>query len=254
ECKLCRQTKQNKDLTVTDLTVSLFCLWLFPDLDECAKGNDIEDGPRCQHFCHNYVGGYFCSCQPGYRLQSDLHTCRVDCSNELFTEPSGYLSSPGYPQSYPAELQCNYSIRVEKGMTITLKFLEPFEIDDHPQVRCPYDQLKIQAGQKTIGEFCGTVPPRNIETNSSSVDILFLTDESGLSRGWKIWYSTERIRCPQPVPNDDSTIIKAPQPIYRYQDYFIVTCKTGYNLMEVRHTYLPSALLCIFLMSKLLAY
>ncbi|XP_063150728.1 complement C1r subcomponent [Candoia aspera] len=204
------------------------------DLDECAHGNDIEDTPQCQHFCHNYVGNYFCSCQPGYQLQSDGHTCKVDCSNELFTEASGYLSSPGYPEPYPANLRCNYSIRVEKGMTINLKFLQPFEIDDHQQVHCPYDQLKIQARRKQIGEFCGRVPPGTIETNSSSVDVIFLTDESGYSHGWKISYSTERIRCPQPVPNDAFTIIKDPQPQYRYQDYFIVSCKTGYNLMEAK--------------------
>ncbi|XP_061492651.1 complement C1r subcomponent [Rhineura floridana] len=203
------------------------------DLDECALGNDLEDGPpQCQHFCHNYVGGYFCSCQPGYRLQSDRHSCQVDCSNELFTEPSGYLSSPGYPQPYPADMQCNYSIRVETGLLITLKFLEPFEIDDHQQVHCPYDQLKIQVGREEIGEFCGTVSPGSIETKGSSVDILFHTDDSGYSRGWKIRYSTERISCPQPVPNDEFTIIRDLQPIYRYQDYFIVTCTTGYKLME----------------------
>ncbi|XP_062985014.1 complement C1r subcomponent isoform X2 [Elgaria multicarinata webbii] len=201
------------------------------DLDECAVEHGIDDGPRCQHSCHNYVGGYFCSCRPGYRLQSDRHSCRVDCSNELFTELSGYLSSPGYPQPYPADLQCNYSIRVEKGLTITLKFLEPFEIDDHQQVRCPYDQLKVQVGRKVIHEFCGTVSPGSVETNSPSVDILFLTDESGFSRGWKIKYSTERIRCPQPVPNDEFTVIKDLQPLYQFEDYFIVKCKTGYNLM-----------------------
>ncbi|KAJ7317853.1 hypothetical protein JRQ81_004015 [Phrynocephalus forsythii] len=202
------------------------------DLDECALRNKIEDGPQCQHLCHNYIGGYFCSCQPGYILQSDKHSCQVDCSNELFTEASGYLSSPGYPQPYPAELQCNYSIRVELGLTVTLKFLEPFEIDDHPQVHCPYDHLKIQAGIKKIGEFCGTASPGNIETNSSLVDILFFTDESGFSRGWKIRYSTERIRCPHPVPKDEFTIIKDQQPLYRFQDYFIVNCKVGYKLME----------------------
>uniref|UniRef100_A0A8C5S7R6 CUB domain-containing protein n=1 Tax=Laticauda laticaudata TaxID=8630 RepID=A0A8C5S7R6_LATLA len=46
------------------------------DLDECAPRNDIEDGPQCQHFCHNYIGGYFCSCQPGYQLQSDGYSCK----------------------------------------------------------------------------------------------------------------------------------------------------------------------------------
>uniref|UniRef100_A0A8C8RUN1 complement subcomponent C1r n=1 Tax=Pelusios castaneus TaxID=367368 RepID=A0A8C8RUN1_9SAUR len=204
------------------------------DLDECAQGNAIEEdeGPLCQHLCHNYVGGYICSCRPGYQLQSDQRSCRVECSSELFIETSGYLSSPEYPLPYPAELRCNYSIRLDRGLAITLKFLEPFDIDDHQQVHCPYDQLKIQAKGRELGEFCGKVSPGSIETHSNAVDVLFFTDESGFSRGWKIRYSSERIRCPQPVLRDEFTIIKDLQPVYRFRDYFIVRCKTGYDLME----------------------
>ncbi|XP_067401987.1 complement C1r subcomponent [Emydura macquarii macquarii] len=204
------------------------------DLDECAQGNDVEEdeGLLCQHLCHNYVGGYFCSCRPGYQLQSDQRSCRVECSSELFTETSGYLSSPEYPLPYPAELRCNYSIRLDRGLAITLKFLEPFDIDDHQQVHCPYDQLKIQAHGREIGEFCGKVSPGSLETSSNAVDVLFFTDESGFSHGWKIHYSSERIRCPQPVPRDKFTLIKNLQPVYRFRDYFIVSCKTGYELME----------------------
>uniref|UniRef100_A0A8C3MS20 Uncharacterized protein n=1 Tax=Geospiza parvula TaxID=87175 RepID=A0A8C3MS20_GEOPR len=73
------------------------------DLDECDPNNAAESNERlqCQHFCHNYVGGYFCSCQIGYQLQSDQLSCKVECSSELFTEASGYVSSPEYPQPYP---------------------------------------------------------------------------------------------------------------------------------------------------------
>ncbi|CAH2322635.1 complement C1s subcomponent [Pelobates cultripes] len=46
------------------------------DLNECedpAQNN-------CSHFCSNYIGGYFCSCRPGYLLLPDKHTCAViDC-------------------------------------------------------------------------------------------------------------------------------------------------------------------------------
>nr|XP_014121870.1 complement C1r subcomponent isoform X1 [Zonotrichia albicollis] len=204
------------------------------DLDECDPNNAAENNerPQCQHFCHNYVGGYFCSCRIGYQLQSDQHSCKVECSSELFTETSGYLSSPEYPQPYPEYLRCNYSIRLQEGLSITLRFLEPFEIDDHQQVHCPYDQLKIQARGREIGEFCGRKPPGIIETNSNEVDILFLTDDSGFSRGWKIHYTSEKIRCPQPVPRDQFTIIRDLQPVYQFQDYVVVSCKTGYHLME----------------------
>ncbi|NXJ09855.1 C1R protein, partial [Odontophorus gujanensis] len=216
------------------------------DLDECDPNNAAEDddGLRCQQICHNYVGGYFCSCRPGYQLQSDYHSCKVECSSELFTESSGYLSSPEYPHSYPEDLQCNYSIRLEKGLSIILKFLEPFEIDDHQQVHCPYDQLKIQARGREIGEFCGKKSPGSIETKSNEVDILFFTDESGFSRGWKIHYTSERIRCPQPVPWDQFTIIRDLQPVYRYLDYFIVSCKTGYSLMEGNQKLLSFTAVC----------
>ncbi|NXL14786.1 C1R protein, partial [Setophaga kirtlandii] len=204
------------------------------DLDECDPSNAAEnnESPQCQHFCHNYVGGYFCSCRIGYQLQSDQHSCKVECSSELFTEASGYLSSPEYPQPYPEYLRCNYSIRLQKGLSIALRFLEPFEIDDHQQVHCPYDQLKIQARGREIGEFCGREPPGIIETNSNEVDVLFLTDDSGFSRGWKIHYTSEKIRCPQPVPRDQFTIIRDLQPVYQFQDYVVVSCKTGYDLVE----------------------
>lgn len=53
---------------------------------------------------------------------------------------------------------------------------------------------QIQARGRKIGEFCGREPPGIIETNSNEVDILFLTDESGFSRGWKIHYTSESKR------------------------------------------------------------
>ncbi|XP_054552434.1 complement C1r subcomponent [Talpa occidentalis] len=205
------------------------------DLDECAsQSNSLEESlhPQCQHLCHNYIGGYFCSCRPGYELQKDNHSCQAECSNELYTEPSGYISSLEYPQPYPADLRCNYSIRVERGLTLHLKFLEPFEIDDHQQVHCPYDQLQIYASGRNIGEFCGKQRPTDLDTRSNSVDLLFFTDESGDSRGWKLRYTTEIIKCPQPKTLDEFTIIQNLQPQYQFRDYYIATCKQGYQLIE----------------------
>lgn len=59
---------------------------------------------------------------------------------------------------------------------------------------CPCDTCfphQIQARGRQIGEFCGKESPGSIETNSNEVDILFLTDGSGFSRGWKVRYTSE---------------------------------------------------------------
>ncbi|XP_072509958.1 complement C1r subcomponent [Notamacropus eugenii] len=207
------------------------------DMDECAaQDNAIEENSkselRCEHLCHNSIGSYFCSCRPGYELQADGHSCRAECSSELFTEESGYISSLEYPKPYPPDMRCNYSIRVDRGLSINLEFLEPFEIDDHQEVRCPYDQLQVYASGKPIGEYCGMWSPGIINTSSNVVDVLFFTDESGDSRGWKIRYTTEVIKCPQPKALDVFTVINNPQQQYQFRDYIIVSCKPGYQLTE----------------------
>ncbi|XP_036615645.1 complement C1r subcomponent [Trichosurus vulpecula] len=207
------------------------------DMNECtAQDNTIEEnskmGLQCEHFCHNSIGSYFCSCRAGYELQADGHSCRAECSSELFTEASGYISSLEYPKPYPPDMRCNYSIRVDRGLSINLEFLEPFEIDDHEQVHCPYDQLQVYASGNPVGEYCGMWSPGVINTSSNAVDVLFFTDESGDSRGWKIRYTTEVIKCPQPKALDEFTVINNLQQQYQFRDYLIVTCKAGYQLTE----------------------
>ncbi len=45
-------------------------LVLLVDIDECAEGTD-----RCEHFCHNNVGSYSCSCRVGFRLNRNGFNC-----------------------------------------------------------------------------------------------------------------------------------------------------------------------------------
>uniref|UniRef100_A0A8C3W449 Complement C1s subcomponent n=1 Tax=Catagonus wagneri TaxID=51154 RepID=A0A8C3W449_9CETA len=199
------------------------------DIDECQvpPGED----PACDHHCHNHLGGFYCTCRAGYVLHRDKHTCSALCSGQVFTARSGVLSSPEYPQPYPKLSSCTYSIRLEEGFGVVLDFVESFDVESHPETRCPYDSLRIQTGQEEYGPFCGkTLPPR-IETKSNAVTVTFVTDQSGEHTGWRIRYTGTAQPCPDPVapPNGHISPVQAK---YILKDRVLVFCETGYELLQ----------------------
>lgn len=86
-------------------------------------------------------GGVICSHQAHAVLSSPLFPAL--CSGQVFTDRSGVISSPEYPQPYPSLSSCTYSIHLEEGFTITLDFVESFDVEMHPEIQCPYDLLKV---------------------------------------------------------------------------------------------------------------
>lgn len=45
----------------------------YTDMNECALGNG-----GCDHQCVNTGGSFSCECRPGYELQADGHSCRLE--------------------------------------------------------------------------------------------------------------------------------------------------------------------------------
>ncbi|XP_032226040.1 mannan-binding lectin serine protease 1 isoform X1 [Nematostella vectensis] len=162
------------------------------DPDECATRNG-----GCDHHCHNYLGGHYCSCRAGYRLQQDKVSCNVMCNNQQFSARRGEISSPEFPKVYPKNSNCDWTITVEKGYLISLHFRE-FDIESHPDVPCPYDYIKVSAGiGRRYGPLCGQTPPRNITSTGNFMHIEFVSDPSGSNKGFRAYYETHGIRCPE---------------------------------------------------------
>lgn len=67
----------------------------------------------------------------------------VECSDGVFKERSGVLSSVDFPAPYPKSSECLYHIEVEPGFRLRLHFDSTFDVEDHPDVSCPYDYVKV---------------------------------------------------------------------------------------------------------------
>ncbi|XP_030893019.1 mannan-binding lectin serine protease 1 isoform X4 [Leptonychotes weddellii] len=199
------------------------------DVDECTEREDEE--LSCDHYCHNYIGGYYCSCRFGYLLHTDNRTCRVECSDNLFTQRTGVITSPDFPNPYPKSSECFYTIELEEGFMVSLQFEDIFDIEDHPEVSCPYDYIKIKAGPKVLGPFCGERAPEPINTQSHSVQILFRSDNSGENRGWRLSYRATGNECPEPEPPVHGKI-EPLQTTYSFKDQVLISCDAGYKVLK----------------------
>ncbi|XP_039619697.1 complement C1r subcomponent-like [Polypterus senegalus] len=221
----------NSDLSHEEQYLGFVAHYQALDIDECAEPTDEDEESLCSHICHNVIGSYFCSCRPGYTLQQDGRTCKLMCNGEIYSELKGVLTSPGYPKPYPPGVSCNYSIQLEKGFLVTLTFVDVFDIETYLDGGCHYDSLQILIPGNNTQTLCGKVLPKNIETGSNRVDILFQTDDSGHSKGWKIEYFSDRIVCPTPEKFLNGRITPVFEK-YRYRDYIRVKCDTGYKMIE----------------------
>nr|XP_046255134.1 complement C1r subcomponent-like [Scatophagus argus] len=205
------------------------------DIDECSKPDPGDgSGPLCSQICVNTPGSYHCSCHYGYNLHLDQHTCLLSCDGCIFDKHEGHLSSPGYPGPSPPILSCKYIISVEPRHTVTLNFSDNFHIesvDTQQGSRCLNHWLQVTIPGREPMKLCGKKSPGLIVTNSNTVRLDYHTDNEGLSHGWSLDYSTNRIKCPFPGNVTKGRVTPVLNE-YFFRDYIHVTCKQGYKLMK----------------------
>ena len=67
--------------------------------------------------------------------------CFIVCGGE-FTDETGVIQSPYFPNSYPHDRVCIYVIRQPVGKAIVLNFTS-FDVEDPIGERCYFDYLEV---------------------------------------------------------------------------------------------------------------
>ncbi|XP_037640143.1 complement C1s subcomponent-like [Sebastes umbrosus] len=192
------------------------------DFDECVDDPDN----KCTQFCHNYIGGYHCSCRHGYHLGVDKHTCTVSCAKDLSGLNTGDLSSPSWPASYAENANCEYTLSVEATLQLELHFSEDFDVEQSTDGQC-IDALTIETHSGTLGPFCGHTPPSSpFLTHSHHVKIRLTSDGFGTNKGFSLHFMTRGKVCPAEVTSDST--VTPQQTDYRPGETVTVTCDLGY--------------------------
>ncbi|MED6286585.1 hypothetical protein CHARACLAT_007536, partial [Characodon lateralis] len=109
----------------------------------------------------------------------------------FFNSTSGTVSSPALSiTNYHHNMNCTYHISIQADRVVDLKF-NTFSLE--ASSLCQYDHVAVYDGPDTLapllGKFCGTVLPPKLRSSTNNLFIIFRTDATVSSVGWRATYS-----------------------------------------------------------------
>lgn len=128
----------------------------------------------------------------GFKLTFEGHSQACGGHIQLHDgDTPGYITSPGYPQNYPQNIDCVWVISVPNGEAVQLDFEEEFYIE--PTSSCQFDYLEVRDGSSVSAELlsrlCGNTLPSTQRSTGSFMTLRFRTDTSVTHKGFKARYS-----------------------------------------------------------------
>ncbi|OAD59859.1 Tolloid-like protein 2 [Eufriesea mexicana] len=205
-----------------------FSATFMKEFDECVL---IEHG--CEHNCINTLGGFECSCKPGYELHSDGKHCEDACGG-VFEDSNGTITSPSFPVTYPGNKDCVWEIIAPPQYRITLNFTHfDLEGNNARQQECEYDSVEVSSklGDDILrkhGIFCGTRLPSLITSEGNSLRVTFTSDNSIQKTGFAAVFFTDMDEC---ANNNGGCQHECRNTIGSYQ----CSCHNGFTLHENGH-------------------
>ncbi|KAK6190397.1 hypothetical protein SNE40_002277 [Patella caerulea] len=106
--------------------------------------------------------------------------------DETIEAETGTFSSPNYPNNYPNNQRCTYTIIVPVGSTIQLTFTAFDTEEDSFSAGC-FDYVTIDGG----AEMCGTNVPNPVSSESNRMTVIFSSDYSQVRRGFSASFTSQ---------------------------------------------------------------
>ncbi|XP_062981165.1 CUB and sushi domain-containing protein 1 [Elgaria multicarinata webbii] len=202
-----------------------------PQAELLTEDDDFEIGDFAKYKCHpgyTLVGNdmMFCKLKAQLQFEGSPPFCEAQCpANEVRTDSSGVILSPGYPGNYPNSQTCAWTLKVEPNYNISI-FVETFQSEKQ------FDELEIfdgSSGQSPLlvalsGNHTGQL---NYTSKSSQLYLRWSTDHATSKKGFKIRYSAPYCSLNRIVKNG-GTVNKTRGTVGSLVHYY---CKPGYRII-----------------------
>ncbi|BFZ22228.1 hypothetical protein BsWGS_25267 [Bradybaena similaris] len=110
------------------------------------------------------------------------------------TDPSGYITSPGYPTGPPTNVYSTWTITVAPGNTVTLRNFSSYGLKD-----CGIDFVEMydgsHAGANRIGHYCGKNLPNMISSTDKSMYVVYSSLKNTTEKGFNGSYVEDACKC-----------------------------------------------------------
>ncbi|XP_019897556.2 cubilin [Esox lucius] len=109
----------------------------------------------------------------------------------IANQTRGHIESQNYPNNYPDNSLCSWTIQASMGNTINYTFIN-FDLESGLST-CSFDYVKLFSGPNDqaplIGTYCGNTPPPAGSTTGSSLHMVFRSDSVIAMSGFQmLWY------------------------------------------------------------------
>uniref|UniRef100_A0A665VE01 Neuropilin n=1 Tax=Echeneis naucrates TaxID=173247 RepID=A0A665VE01_ECHNA len=116
--------------------------------------------------------------------------CLYKCGGNIRISNANYLTSPGYPMSYPSSQRCVWVISAPgPHQRILINFNPHFDLEDR---ECKYDYVEVRDGVdesgQLVGKYCGKIAPSPVVSSGNQLFIKFVSDYETHGAGFSIRY------------------------------------------------------------------